>query len=88
MLDGWVRRCSCAVQVTRRMIQEALKDPLNQRFVQLSESCIPLYPPAMVHQQLTLDPVSRIGACIKEGFDRNVQRYVLLAGAPAKGVYC
>jgi len=24
---------------------------------------------------LTLDPVSRIGACIKEGFDRNVQRY-------------
>ncbi len=62
-------------EVTRRMIKAALEDPLNQRFVQLSESCIPLYPPAMVHQQLTLDPVSRIGACIKEGFDRNVQRY-------------
>ena len=62
-------------EVTRRMIKAALQDPLNQRFVQLSESCIPMYPPAMVHQQLTLDPVSRIGACIKEGFDRNVQRY-------------
>ena len=62
-------------EVTRRMIKAALGDPLNQRFVQLSESCIPLYPPSMVHQQLTLDPVSRIGACIKEGFDRNVQRY-------------
>ena len=61
-------------EVTRRMIKAALEDPLNQRFVQLSESCIPLYPPAMVHQQLTLDPVSRIGACIKEGFDRNVKR--------------
>lgn len=62
-------------EVTRRMIKAALQDPLNQRFVQLSESCIPMYPPAMIHQQLTLDPVSRIGACIKEGFDRNVQRY-------------
>ena len=62
-------------EVTRRMIRAALQDPLNQRFVQLSESCIPLYPPAMVHQQLTLDPVSRIGACVKEGFDRNVQRF-------------
>ena len=61
-------------EVTRRMIKAALEDPLNQRFVQLSESCIPLYPPGMVHQQLTLDPVSRIGACIKEGFDRNVNR--------------
>ncbi len=66
-------------EVTRRMIKAALEDPLNQRFVQLSESCIPLYPPAMVHQQLTLDPVSRIGACIKEGFDRNVQRYARVA---------
>ena len=69
------------------MIKAALQDPLNQRFVQLSESCIPLYPPAMVHQQLTLDPVSRIGACIKEGFDRNVQRYAqhyrCLLDAPA-----
>lgn len=62
-------------EVTRRMIKAALEDPLNQRFVQLSESCIPLYPPGMVHQQLTLDPVSRIGACIKEGFDRNVNRW-------------
>ncbi|KAL3144019.1 hypothetical protein ABBQ32_003823 [Trebouxia sp. C0010 RCD-2024] len=62
-------------EVTRRMIKAALQDPLNQRFVQLSESCIPMYPPAMVHQQLTLDPVSRIGACVKEGFDRNVKRY-------------
>ena len=61
-------------EVTRRMIKAALEDPLNQRFVQLSESCIPMYPPGMIHQQLTLDPVSRIGACVKEGFDRNVQR--------------
>ena len=74
-------------EVTRRMIKAALEDPLNQRFVQLSESCIPLYPPAMVHQQLTLDPVSRIGACIKEGFDRNVQRCVLNLASARSPMY-
>lgn len=80
-------------EVTRRMIKAALQDPLNQRFVQLSESCIPMYPPAMVHQQLTLDPVSRIGACIKEGFDRNVKRLSLLCTAlpsmcPSRCSFC
>ncbi|KAK9808849.1 hypothetical protein WJX72_005003 [[Myrmecia] bisecta] len=34
-------------EAARRMLQAALKEPLNQRFVLLSESCIPLYPPAM-----------------------------------------
>lgn len=46
--------------LTRR---EALKDKLNQRFIMLSESCAPLYPPAVVYQQLMYERKSRINAC-------------------------
>ena len=43
--------------------REALKDKLNQRFIMLSESCAPLYPPAVVYQQLMYERKSRINAC-------------------------
>ena len=50
-------------EASRVLIREALKNPLNQRFIMLSESCVPLYPPAVVYQQLMWEKKSRINAC-------------------------
>ncbi len=45
------------------LVQAALGDPLNQRFVLLSESCIPLYPAATVYAQLMSEGRSRVNTC-------------------------
>ena len=45
------------------LMEMALEEPLNQRFVLLSESDIPLYPPAVVWLQLMSEKKSRIHAC-------------------------
>lgn len=34
--------------VVKSMIQEALLNPLNEKFMLLSETCIPLYPPQVI----------------------------------------
>ena len=39
-----------------------------------AESCVPIYPPAMVHQQLLQDTKSRINACPDTGLDTNLYR--------------
>lgn len=39
------------VQAVKNMMAAALEEPRNQRFLLLSESCAPLYPPAVVYQQ-------------------------------------
>lgn len=45
------------------LMEMALEESLNQRFVLLSESDIPLYPPAVVWLQLMSEQRSRIHAC-------------------------
>lgn len=45
------------------LIRRALSDVLNQKFVFISESTVPLYPPSTVYQQLMLEKASRIDAC-------------------------
>ena len=47
----------------RRMLREALKEPRNQRFLLLSDTGVPLYPPTVVWQQLMSETKSRIDAC-------------------------
>ncbi len=53
------------LQVTaeRALLVAALRDPLNQRFVLLSDSCIPLYHPATIYLQVLGEPRSRVNAC-------------------------
>lgn len=48
---------------TRALLRAALLDPNNQRFALLSESCVPLYAPAVVYTQLIYSEKSRINAC-------------------------
>lgn len=51
------------VQVERHMLRQALMDELNERFIFLSESQVPLYPAATVYMQLLHEPKARIDAC-------------------------
>ena len=55
------------VDATRALLRAALRDPANQRLVLLSESGVPLYPPAATHQQLLAERRSRINACANPG---------------------
>ena len=47
----------------RALLEFALEDTLNQRFVLLSESDVPLYPATVFWLQLMAEPDSRIRAC-------------------------
>ncbi|GMH33181.1 hypothetical protein BSKO_01015 [Bryopsis sp. KO-2023] len=51
------------VQSQIAMIREALKDPRNEKFALLSESCIPIHSPEIVYGQLIGEPRSEIDAC-------------------------
>lgn len=62
------------MQVTRRMLSTALADADNQRFILLSDSCIPLYSPVVVYQQLMHEWRSRISACALPSWDRSIER--------------
>lgn len=47
-----------------KLLAEALKDPRNQKFVLLSEACVPVHPPEVVYAQAIYESKSRIHACI------------------------
>ncbi len=51
------------MRATKFMLEEALLDSRNQRFVVLSDSHIPLYPAALVYRQLLAEPLARVQAC-------------------------
>ena len=51
------------VQATRELMRAGLADPLNQKFVLLSEACLPLYPPAALYVQMLSEDRSRVNSC-------------------------
>ena len=53
------------VQAQRLLLRSALQDPLNQRFVFLSEACAPLIPATTMYAQLMSEPKSRI-KCLQQ----------------------
>jgi hypothetical protein len=70
------------VDATRALLRAALADRANARFALLSESGIPLYPPAALHQQLTAERRSRINACAVPGVRRALASPSLCSHAP------
>lgn len=46
-----------------RLFETALEDPLNERFMLLSETCIPMYPGTLVWAELLSEGRSRINSC-------------------------
>ena len=53
------------MEAERRLLIAALEDAANQRFVLLSETCVPLFPPASVWLQLMHESRSRLNACAR-----------------------
>lgn len=51
------------VEATRYMMWEAYRDPLNERFILVSESDIPLVNPLVLYNQLMSEELSRINTC-------------------------
>lgn len=45
------------------LLAAALKEPLNQKFILLSESGLPLYPPTTTYLQLMHEDKSRLDSC-------------------------
>jgi hypothetical protein len=54
------------VEATRHLLWEAFRDPLNTRFLLLSESDIPLYDPLTMYQQLQAEENSRLDTCVHD----------------------
>jgi len=52
------------VDASKALLRAALGDPANAKLALLSEADIPLYPPALVYQQLISEPRSRVDACL------------------------
>jgi len=51
------------VDAARSLLRAALRDPLNERFVLLSEAGVPTMAPSLVYMQLVGSRLSRIDAC-------------------------
>lgn len=54
------------VLAAKLLLREALLEPTNAYFVMVSESDVPLYPPAVVYRQILSEGRSRIDACGQE----------------------
>eukprot|EP01025_Chloroclados_australasicus_P061176 TRINITY_DN799_c0_g1_i1.p1 TRINITY_DN799_c0_g1~~TRINITY_DN799_c0_g1_i1.p1 ORF type:complete len:501 (+),score=28.27 TRINITY_DN799_c0_g1_i1:147-1649(+) len=67
------------IEAERKLLQAALQDPLNTKFVLLSESCIPLYHPAFLYTQILNEQLSRLNSC-KKGI--NLSRWSVLMQTP------
>ena len=50
-------------EAERRLLRAAMEDPTNQRFILLSETCTPLYPPHVIWAQALSEGRSRVKAC-------------------------
>ena len=57
-------------------------DRLNQRFVHLSESCIPLYPPALLYMQLLHEQKSRVHVQNPSRWDLSIATFTAPFGEP------
>ena len=67
------------MQAERLLLRAALEDPLNQRFVFLSEACAPLVPASVMYAQLMSEPKSRINACTSSDSDADTDRCGLIS---------
>ena len=58
------------VEAARNLLLEAYTDPLNARFLLISESDIPLYDPLTLYTQLMSEQASRVNGCANRNTDR------------------
>ena len=65
------------MQAEVNLLAAALQDPMAQRFVTLSESCVPIYPAEASWLQLMAQPLSRINACLDQNSQGDLDRVML-----------
>eukprot|EP00210_Caulerpa_lentillifera_P002765 g2643.t2 len=63
------------VQAEIKLLEAALIEHRNQKFVLLSESCIPIHRPDVIYLELISEPKSRLNACILSGINLDMYRY-------------
>ena len=82
-VHSWLRTLTQAMQVEaeRILLKAALQREGNQRFVLLSEHCLPLYPPGALYAQLVLENLSRLHACAS-ATPEDISRRVLWRWVP------
>ena len=61
------------IDAARRLLAVALANAMNEKFILLSESDIPLYAPGLVYSQLIAEPWSRMDACGSAVCSQSVQ---------------
>lgn len=71
---------------TRNLLWEAFRDPLNQRFVLLSESDVPLWHPLIFYRQLLGEQSSRSNAWRRQPWEMDVQRWTWKMAISAGGM--
>ena len=64
------------VEAQVKLLEEALKDALNEKFVMLSETAIPIHRPEIVYLQLIHESKSRINACKGNPARMNPERWM------------
>ncbi|KAK9831707.1 hypothetical protein WJX74_006651 [Apatococcus lobatus] len=67
------------VEGERILLRTALRTLANQRFVLLSETCLPLGPPHVMYLQYLSEPLARINACkqdtVEDAYRRGLDRW-------------
>ncbi|KAK9862348.1 hypothetical protein WJX84_002596 [Apatococcus fuscideae] len=67
------------VEGERILLRTALKNTANQRFILLSETCLPLGPPHMLYLQFLSERLARINACkqdtVEDAYRRGLDRW-------------
>nr|GMD08947.1 glycosyltransferase BC10-like isoform X1 [Ipomoea batatas] len=66
---------SSMIEAERLLLNAALEDPANQRFVLLSESCVPLYNFSYVYAYLMASPRSFVDSFLDESEKEKENRY-------------
>ena len=73
-----VANCWAQVEGERILLRTALRALANQRFVLLSETCLPLGPPHVLYLQYLSEPLARINACkqdtVEDAYRRGLDR--------------
>ncbi|XP_039020047.1 glycosyltransferase BC10-like [Hibiscus syriacus] len=66
---------SSMIEAERLLLSNALEDPANQRFVLLSESCVPLYNFSYIYRYLMASPRSFVDSFVDSFLDLKDGRY-------------
>jgi hypothetical protein len=75
------------VQATRFLLWEAFRDPLNHRFILMSESDLPLFHPLVLYRQIMGEEKSRVNAWERPWWEVDSWRFSWRMAMPPFNIY-